>query len=80
MYVYLMKQRHSYNYYYYYFLLKEFLLMRVIYFHFLNSLRLLLLWPSQEAPFEGGTFSLFCLFHQRVKQYSLHKQYSSSNI
>ena len=47
---------------YYYFLLKEFLLVRVIHFHFLNSLRSLLLWPSQETRFEGGTFSLFCLF------------------
>lgn len=39
--------------------------MRVIYFHSLNSLRPLLLWPSQEVPFEGGTFSLFCLFSQK---------------
>lgn len=39
--------------------------MRVIYFHFLNSLRSLFLWPSQETPFEGGTFSLFCLFSQK---------------
>ena len=39
--------------------------MRVIYFHFLNSLRSLFLWPSQETRFEGGTFSLFCLFSQK---------------
>ena len=42
--------------------------MRVIYFHFLNSLRSLLLWPSQETPFEGGTFSLFCLFSQKAAE------------
>ena len=50
---------------YYYFLLKEFLLVRVIYYHFLNYLRSLFLWPSQETRFEGRTFSLFCLFSQK---------------
>ena len=39
--------------------------MRVIYPHFLNSLRSLFLWPSPETRFEGGTFSLFCLFSQK---------------